>query len=88
MENEDNEINRIQEEAELREIFEAELEFSMRTAYDTICSMGLDQWILKTPINSDRKKTILRNMVKWYEIREEYERCSYLQKGIEIINNQ
>ena len=81
----DDEIQRIQDEAEFREIAEIELEFSMRAAYEQIYNMGWETWNLKVPFSVDRKKVIMQNMLKWHEERDEFEKCSFIQKGLHII---
>jgi hypothetical protein len=81
----DDEIQKIYDEAELREIMELELEFSMRTAYEKIYNMGWETWIEKVPFSFDRKKVIMRNMLKWHEEREEFEKCSFIQEGLKTI---
>lgn len=74
--------------AEMEEIYQEELEHSMRFAYDMIEEVGIERWCWNVPYGKDRKVTLLTNMVKWYEEREEYEVCAVLVKGIRLLEKE
>jgi|NOAtaT_7_FD_contig_31_3959064_length_833_multi_6_in_0_out_0_2 hypothetical protein len=91
-ENEDdffNDMNSVDpvDSAMLREIWEAELEKSMRFAFSMIEEMGVDRWATSIPFNKERKLRILDNMLDWHVQREEYEKCSILKKGIDKLQS-
>lgn len=69
----------------LEQIWQQELEKSMRFAYDMIVEMGVERWSESIPIAKNRKVVILENMLKWHEEREEYEKCSVLKKGLDVV---
>jgi hypothetical protein len=73
--------------SKLEELWQVELEKSMLEAFTQIETMGIEQWITDFAWSFDRKKTVLTNMLQWYEEREEYERCALLHKGLNIISN-
>jgi hypothetical protein len=86
MENEFNdELENIRNEAEARADWELEMEFSMRKAFHMIEMMGWPGWNSLTQISHSSKVTILNNMLKWHEEREEYERCSFIQEGLRLL---
>jgi len=86
MENEFNdELENIRNEAEYRQQVELELEFSMRKAYSVIEEMGWSDWNRRVHMPTERKRTIVQNMLKWHEEREEYERCSFIQEGLRLL---
>ena len=84
-----NEMNSIDpvDEAKLKEMWESELETSMRFAYSMIEEMGVDRWMSSIPFAKERKLTILNNMLDWHVNREEYEKCVIIKNGIDTINN-
>jgi hypothetical protein len=82
----DDEIARIQAEADFRSEFELELEWSMRQAYSTIEGMGWSTWDRLVDISPERKKIIVTNMLEWHEKREEFERCSFICEGLKLLN--
>ena len=63
-----------------------EMDLSMQFAYSMIEEVGIENWVNILPIESRRKLTILNNMIRWYQEREEYERCAYLLKGTHLID--
>ena len=81
-----NEIDPV-EAAKLQELYEEEIENSMREALHMIESMGIENWIRsnRIPMTSDRKKKILENMITWFSApeREEYETAAILKKGLD-----
>ena len=83
----DDEIARIQAEADFRSEFELELEWSMRQAYSTIEKMGWSNWNRLVDLSPERKLTIVRNMLKWYEEREEFERCAVIHEGLKLLTS-
>jgi hypothetical protein len=83
----DDEIARIQAEADFEAERELELEWSMRQAYATIEDMGWNNWDRLIDIPSDRKKIIVTNMLQWHEKREEFERCSFICEGLKLLNS-
>ena len=73
--------------AEMEEIYQEELETSMRFAYMMIDEVGIERWCWNVPYGKERKITLLTNIVKWYEEREEYEVCAVLVKGIGFLKS-
>lgn len=69
------------DEFKLQEMYEKSLEESMTFAYSMIEELGMETWLKTIPMNVDRKDKILTNMINWYEIREEYEKCAVLLSG-------
>jgi hypothetical protein len=74
-------------QALLEELYQKELEKSMRFAYVMIEQMGIEIWSKSVPYGVDRKLRILENMIHWYEKREEYEKCAVLVKGIPLLKD-
>lgn len=73
------------EEIKLRELYDKEMEDSMRTAFRFIEEIGIDSFIQEgTEVSPERKLRILRNMVDWFAHpdREEYEKAAILQSGV------
>jgi hypothetical protein len=84
---EDNwEIQNLYDEEEWKKIQELELEFSMRKAFSMIEEMGWTNWIRQVSMETARKRTIVENMLKWHVEREEYERCSFIQEGLHLLD--
>jgi hypothetical protein len=71
----------------LREVYEAELEQSMRWSYSRIEKMGIEQWFRVFPFHRDKKIRIIENMMHWFAAlpREEYEKSAYLRKGLDQL---
>lgn len=67
---------------------ERELEESMRFAYGVISGMGIERWIAEMEFSREKMRTILQNMIKWHAdpVREEYERCSLLKRGLDLLD--
>ena len=78
-----------QNEQTERELHEAELEISMRAAFQFIEEYGAQNWLDdRKHQKSSNKRTILDNMINWFanEEREEYEKCAKLQKLVDKLN--
>ena len=73
--------------SKLDALWKAELESSMQEAYTQIETMGVENWVRSFNWADDRKRTVLKNMLEWYEEREEYERCALLHKGLQILTS-
>lgn len=73
------------DEIRLQELYEKSLENSMRLAYSTIEDLGMEDWLQSIPMSKERKIKILSNMIHWYEIREEYEKCAILLEGKQTL---
>jgi len=84
--NEMNEQDPI-DQIRLEEQFQEELVKSMRFAYSMIEEMGVERWMKSIPIAKNRKVTILTNMLKWHEEREEFEKCVVLKKGLDHVKS-
>lgn len=69
-------------QAELQEIYEEEMSRSMEWAYQAIHEMSFDRWTSVVPLERERKRRIIENMIHWFEEREEYERCAFLHRGL------
>jgi hypothetical protein len=71
----------------LREVYEAELEQSMRWSYSRIEKMGIDKWFQIFPFSQKKKERIVENMMLWFahEDREEYEKSAYLKTGLDRL---
>jgi hypothetical protein len=74
----------------LREVYEAELEQSMRWSYGRIEKMGIDQWFRVFPFHREKKIRIIENMMLWFAdpAREEYEKSAYLRKGLDQLKSE
>ena len=61
---------------------------SMAEAYRFINEVGILFWIRKDMyVKNSRKENILKKMVQYFEDLEEYEKCAYLMKGINALND-
>lgn len=70
----------------LAEQYEEEITRSMQFAFSMIEDLGIEIWLNHIHIPNHRKITILSNMLKWHELREEFEKCAILKVGIDMIN--
>jgi hypothetical protein len=77
------------EDTLLREIYESEIEHSMRWSYNRIEKIGVDKWFQIFPYHPEKKMRILENMMFWFAdpSREEYEKSAFLKKGLEEIKS-
>jgi hypothetical protein len=77
------------EKVKLEELHEKEVENAMREAYRFIEELGDEKWIRSNQVllTSERKKTILTNMIDWFAKpeREEYEKSSKLKQILDKI---
>ena len=75
---------------ETMKVFHDKLEDNaMREAYRFIEEVGILFWIRRDMyVENKRKGNILNKMVKYFEVKEEFEKCAYLMKGIRILNEQ
>jgi hypothetical protein len=75
------------DKAKLEEQYQAELENSMRFAYQQISELGINDWARMVNFPDDKKLRILTNMMEWYASpdREEYEKAAVLKRGIETL---
>lgn len=83
----DDEIARIQSEADMESERQLEIEWSMRQAYSTIEKMNWFNWNELVDISPERKLLILTNMLKWHEEREEFERCAFIYEGLRLLTS-
>lgn len=61
---------------------------AMREAYRFIEEVGILFWIRKDMyVKNERKSRILNKMIEYFIESEEYEKCAYLQKGINILSD-
>jgi hypothetical protein len=74
------------DEIRLQDLYQEQVRISMEYAWSTIESTSIDVWVRSLPISSDRKQTILQNMMDWFEEREEYEKCIILKRGFRFID--
>jgi hypothetical protein len=81
----DDDLYRMYDEVEIKKIIEEELELAMRTSYSIIKKLGWKSWMEDSNMNYQRKENILKKMLRWYEDREEYEQCSFIQKGLQYL---
>lgn len=72
----------------LDEQIEEEITRSMQFAFSMIEDLGIEIWLNHIDIAKDRKITILSNMLKWHELREEFEKCVILKIGLDMIKNK
>jgi hypothetical protein len=77
------------ENSMLREMYEAEMEHSMRWSYKRIQSMGIDNWFKIFPYDTDKKIRIVENMMLWFAdpSREEYEKSAFLREALDRIQS-
>jgi hypothetical protein len=75
------------DKAKLDEQYQAELENSMRFAYQQISELGINDWARMVNFPDEKKLRILTNMIEWYASpdREEYEKAAVLKLGIETL---
>ena len=81
-------LNEFENEQTERELHEAELEISMRAAFQFIEEYGALNWLNdRKHQKSSNKRTILDNMINWFanEEREEYEKCAQLLWPISLF---
>jgi hypothetical protein len=71
----------------LKEIYDSELEHSMRWSFDRMETIGIDKWFQIFPYHPDKKIRIVENMISWFAdpAREEYEKCAYLKRGLDEV---
>jgi hypothetical protein len=89
-ENFNEEIDPVQK-AELESLYQAEIEKSMREAYDFIENkMGWDNWISdrNRSVSKDRRVRILTNMMNWFAGPniEEYEKAAKIKRTLDKIS--
>lgn len=75
-----------------QEMYEEILEESMNETYDKIKDLGYDGWKKMTNfelsnqkvigIETKQKTSIVKEMIDYFSKREEYEKCTFLQKCI------
>jgi hypothetical protein len=75
------------DKAKLDEQYQAELENSMRFAYQQISELGIVDWARMVNFPEEKKLRILTNMMEWYASpdREEYEKAAVLKRGIDTL---
>lgn len=72
-------------EIQSREDYLDNIEVSMNYVYDLIERVNIEKWINYAPIQREKKKIILENMISWFESKEEYEKCVVLQTGLKFL---
>jgi hypothetical protein len=87
-ENEREELDPVQK-AEMEEIYRAEIESAMRSAFAYIEEdLGWAAWIANRSIGDrERKRRILTNMMNWFaspEV-EEYEKSARIKRAIDTL---
>lgn len=75
------------DKTKLDEQYQAELENSMRFAYQQISELGIVDWARMVNFPEEKKLRILTNMMEWYASpdREEYEKAAVLKRGIDTL---
>ena len=62
---------------------------SMAEAYRFISDVGILFWVRKDMyVKKSRKLNILSKMVSYFQELEEYEKCAYLMKGVNLLNKE
>jgi hypothetical protein len=77
------------ENSMLQEMYEAEIEHSMRWSYKRIQSMGIDNWFKVFPYDAQKKVRIVENMMLWFAHpdREEYEKAAFLREALDRVKS-
>jgi hypothetical protein len=84
--NDEFEESNFTDEVLMKAIREERVRMSMEYAWSKIEETAIDVWVRSLPLDSDGKRTHLKNLIEFFQEREEYEKCAVIQKGFRFCD--